>query len=330
MKRIRTALALCLCVALTACGAFESETPATTERALTQIKVGALLVPDAAPAHIALKRGFFRDEGLDVTMEPIQAASMALPALDGGSLQFALLNYVTVVLSTAEGDAKLVMVADSYEAAEDTFVVMVRKNSSHKTMLDLKGKKVGVASRKSIGSLTVASALKTVGLKESDVELVEFPLPEMAAQLIGGTVDAAWMTQPYIQDISKKHGARKLQDMAKDAMANIPVAGWGTTTAYAKANPHVVAAFQRAIGKAQQIAAKDRKAVEEVLPTYTKIDAATAATIALGNFPTTMDPNRLQRIPDAMLEHDYLTKPFIVKELLAPAPALAPTPIRDQ
>jgi len=328
MRRLLTALSLALCVAVAACGAPESES-ADTEGALTSITVGALLVPDAAPAHIALRRGFFRDEGLDVTMEPIQAAAMALPALEGGSQQFALLNYVSVVLSASKG-AKITMVADSYQAAEDTFVVMVRADSPYKTMADLKGKKIAVASRQSIGSLTIASALKTVGLTESDVELVEFPLPAMAAQLIEGTVDATWMTQPYITDIEKKLGARKLQDMAKDAMANIPVAGWGTTTAYAQQNPRVVAAFQRAIGKAQQIAASDRRAVEEILPTYTKIDAATAATIALGTFPTTMDKSRLQRIPDAMLEHGYLTEKFDIGSLLAPAPASASTTPRDQ
>ncbi|WP_329087745.1 MULTISPECIES: ABC transporter substrate-binding protein [unclassified Streptosporangium] len=300
----------------------------STERALIPIKVGALLVPDAAPAHIAFRRGLFRDEGLDVRLEPIQAASAALPALDGGSLQFALLNYVTAIMATAEGDAKLLMVADSYQAADGTFVVMVKGGSSYKTMADLRGRKIGVASRRSIGSITVASALKTFNMAESDVDLVEFPLPDMPALLEAGTIDAAWMTQPYVLNAAQKTGARELQDMTKGGpMADFPIAGWGVTAAYAKENPHVVAAFRRAIGKAQQIAANDRRAVEEVLPTYTKIDAATAAVIPLGTFPTTLEEGRLQRVADTMLEHGYLTEPFKVSALLAaqtPSPSSAP------
>ena len=61
--------------------------------------------------------------------------------------------------------------------------------------------------------------------------------------------------------------------------------------------------------------AKD-KAVEEILPTYTKIDAATAAVITLGSFPTTLDETRLQRVADLMLEQGYLKSPLQAKAIL--------------
>ncbi|WP_433259319.1 ABC transporter substrate-binding protein (plasmid) [Streptosporangium sp. CA-135522] len=296
---------------------------ATTGHPLTPITVGALEVPDAAPAYIARQNGYFRAEGLNVTIEPIQGAGPALPALLGGSLQVIQANYVTVIQAAASGQ-KLLVIADNYQAAPGCFVLMVRKDSPIKSMADLKGLKVGVATRKSIGSLTVASALGVHGLKESDVDLVEFRLPEMVAALQKGIIAAAWLTEPFITQGEADHGLERLQDMIKDGpMEDFPIAGWAVSATWAAKNPRLVAAFQRAIIRAQHDAADDRNAVTQVIPTYTKIPPQTAGIITLGTFPTSLDADRIQRVANAMLEHGYLTKKFDVRPLLAPA--LTPT-----
>ncbi|MFB4278843.1 hypothetical protein ACBJ59_26375 [Nonomuraea sp. MTCD27] len=50
---------------------------------------------------------------------------------------------------------------------------------------------------------------------------------------------------------------------------------------------------------------------------YTKIDAATAATMKLGGFSTSVDPVRVQRVADLMLEFGYLKQRLDVAPLLA-------------
>ncbi|GAA2860130.1 ABC transporter substrate-binding protein [Streptosporangium fragile] len=305
-------------LALSACGG--SDTPADTAAGAgglekTQIKIGALPIPDSAALYIANKKGYFKEEGLNVVIEPVPGGAQAQQALVGGSLDATQTNYVSAFIAISGGN-KMKIIADLYQAAPNSFNLMVPKDSSIKTPADLKGKKIAVNSKKNIGTLAVTSVLKTHGLAESDVEFLEFPFPEMAAKLKAGLVDAAWMTEPHLTAAQKNIGAQKLADTMVDATADFPIAGVVVMEEFATKNPKTVAAFQRALGKAQQLAASDRKAVEEILPTFTSIDAATAAVITLGSYPTSLNETRLQRVADLMQEYGYLTSKIDAKALL--------------
>ncbi|WP_433253452.1 ABC transporter substrate-binding protein [Streptosporangium sp. CA-135522] len=305
-------------LALSACGGSDTKTETAGASGLekTKIEIGALPIPDSAALYIANKRGFFKEEGLTVNIQPVQGGAQAQQSLLGGSLDATQSNYVSTFLAASAGN-KLKIIADLYQATPNAFNLMVPKDSSIKTPADLKGKKIAVNSKKNIGTLAVTSVLKTHGLTEKDVQFLEFPFPEMADKLKQGLVDAAWMTEPHLTAVQKNIGAQKLADTMVDSTADFPIADIIVTEDYATKNPKTVAAFQRAIAKGQQVAASDRKAVEEILPTYTKgIDAATAAVITLGTFPTSLDATRLQRVADLMLEQGYLTSKLDAKSLI--------------
>src|SRR5690606_4455125 len=123
--------------------------------------------------------------------------------------------------------------------------------------------------------------------------------------LESGQVDAAAMVEPFIT-VASKAGARIVVDQMTGPTEDFPIAGWLTTESIANKYPKTLAAFQRALHKAQELVANDRKIVDEVLPKYTKIDAATAAVIALGSYPTSLSEARLQRVADLMKEYGYL------------------------
>ena len=77
-----------------------------------------------------------------------------------------------------------------------------------------------------------------------------------------------------------------------------------------------MAAFQRAIAKAQELLA-DRQVLAQTLPTYTQINATTAATLHVGVYPTSINATRLQRVADVMQEYGYSKQPIDVKSLLS-------------
>lgn len=312
-------------LALTACSGPDADDAAAGGTGLekSEITVGALLVPDAAPLHIALERGFFAAEGLTVRHEPIQGAAFALPRLQAGTMDVAMLNYITVFAAQEKKVGRFKLIADGYQGAPNTFVLMVPGDSKVKTPADLKGKKIAVATLNSIGTLTTEAALKGAGVdvKRDGIQYTEIPLPNMLEAMKNHQVDAYWMTEPFITASQKMLGARKLLDTMSGATADLPVSGWGVTEEFAARHPKTVAAFQRAIVKAQRIAAEDRRAVVQILPKYTQIDAETAAVIALGTYPTTLNATRLQRVADLMLEHGYLREKFEVQPLLHTPPS---------
>jgi NitT/TauT family transport system substrate-binding protein len=68
------------------------------------------------------------------------------------------------------------------------------------------------------------------------------------------------------------------------------------------------AAFERALAKAQGIAAGDRAKVEEVLPTYIRnVDPEVSKKLTMPGFPTANDPQRIQKLIDLMKEQGQLT-----------------------
>ncbi|MGV9778543.1 ABC transporter substrate-binding protein [Streptosporangium sp. NPDC003464] len=314
----RAAIAgLAAVLALSACGGSDDKPDTANASGLekSKISIGALPIPDSAALYIADKKGFFKAEGLTVDIQVVQGGAQAQQSLFGGSLDATQTNYVSTFLATAAGN-KPKIISDLYQATPNSFNLMVAKDSSIKTPADLKGKKIAVNSLRNIGTLAVTSVLKTHGLTDKDVEFLEFPFPDMAGKLEQGVVDAAWMTEPHLTAVQKNIGAQKLADTMVDSTADFPIAGVIVTEDFAAKNPKTVAAFQRAVAKAQQISASDRKAVEEILPTYTKIDAATAAVITLGTFPTSLDETRLQRVADLMLEQGLLKSKIEAKSLL--------------
>ncbi|MCG5219071.1 ABC transporter substrate-binding protein [Streptosporangium soli] len=281
----------------------------------SELTVGALPIPDSAALYIANKKGFFKAEGLTVTIETVVGGAAAQEGLIGGSLDATQTNYVSAFLAVSAGN-KLKIIADMYQAAPNSFNLMVAKDSGVSTPADLRGKKIAVNTLKNIGTLAVASVLKSHGLTENDVDFVEVPFPDMRGQLEKKIVDAAWMTEPHLTAAQTTIGARKLADTMTGPTADFPIAGVAVTEEFATKNPKTVAAFQRAFAKAQQAAAADRKAVEEVLPSYTRIDAATAAVITMGGYPTSLDETRLQRVADLMFEQGYLKSKVEAKSLL--------------
>ena len=77
-----------------------------------------------------------------------------------------------------------------------------------------------------------------------------------------------------------------------------------------------MAAFQRALRKAAELAISDPAVAKAAVPRYTKIDKATTDLMRLGGYVTDIDKTRLQRVAALMLEFGYLKKPYDVSSLL--------------
>ncbi|WP_345694486.1 ABC transporter substrate-binding protein [Nonomuraea thailandensis] len=323
MRLLRTVIALSLIGIVGACAA---PTPPGSGAPLTAITVGIMPIPDCTTIAAAQARGYFTAEGLRVTTVQVQGGGIALPKLESGELQFAIMNYVAAIQKESREPGVIKLVTDAYQAAPNAFVLMVPGNSPLKTVSDLRGKRIAVLTLNSVGTLTVQAALKVAGLTQRDVRLSEQPVTEMSTLLQRGHIDAAWMTEPFISAYYAQHGGRKLADMMTGQTADLPIAGWATSAAFARNHPGTVLAFQRAMQRAQADVAADRGLIARLLPTYTKIDADAAANITIGIFPLDLAPTRIQKVADLMLEYDYITDALDIRPLLLPPPPAPTTP----
>ena len=76
-------------------------------------------------------------------------------------------------------------------------VIMVRSDSTARTIKDLRGRRVAIPSRFAVDHLFVRRMLKEHGMTVRDVELVEMAPPEMPAALYARQVDAYATGEPF-------------------------------------------------------------------------------------------------------------------------------------
>ncbi|MBA9004671.1 ABC transporter substrate-binding protein [Thermomonospora cellulosilytica] len=265
------------------------------------ITVAALPLVDGAALHVGLKQKLFEAEGLKVQVKPVQQSIQALPALAKGDVDvIAGANYVTFLQAHEKGTLKLSILAEGAALTPNMMNVLVTPDSPIKSAKDLEGRKVAVNIPNNIQSLTLNAILKANNVDPTRIQYIQVPFPQMGAALEKGQVDAIHVVEPFLSDTQKKLGARVVVNGGGEPVTGVPISGYVTTQDFAAKNPKTAAAFQRAMLKAQQAAAGDRKRVEEVLPGYAHIEPQVASVITMPDFPTSVNTTRLQRIVDLM------------------------------
>jgi NitT/TauT family transport system substrate-binding protein len=284
-----------------------------------KLNIGVLPIVDVAAIQQAQAAGYFKAEGLDVTLTTVNSGAEAMPKLIAGDLDMTWTNWTSVIAASQQGVAKgvgdLRALNASYQAAPGSFLILTRPENNIKSPQDLVGKKVAINAQGSITELIAKSALQSNGVDPATVNYPPIAFPDMPAALANHTVDATVVLEPFLTT-EEQAGAVTVLDAASGPTSEIPIAGVTATGNFVKDNPNTVAAFQRAIDKSQAEVA-DRSVVEKLLPTYTKITPDQAPLLNIGTWPTTIDATRLQRVADLMTQFGLLQGSFDVKPLLA-------------
>jgi NitT/TauT family transport system substrate-binding protein len=141
MKKVVLASAAILTAAL-AGAALVSTQAQTAARPPVQVKLQLKWFPQSqfAGYFVAQSRGYFRAEGLDVTLVPAGDAN-PVGAVAAGAADFGT-TWITDFLVSREKGQKIVHIAQMFQRSGFTLVTLA--DSGIKTVADLKGKKVGV------------------------------------------------------------------------------------------------------------------------------------------------------------------------------------------
>ncbi|MFI6922313.1 ABC transporter substrate-binding protein [Nonomuraea spiralis] len=272
------------------------------------VKVGVVPSVESAPVYVALEQGYFAEEGLTVQPRIVSGAAAAVPELAMGTLDLAQTDYATL-FKTDELGKSFRIVSSLHQAAPGSFAIAVAPVSGIRTAADLRKKKIAVPNLAGLGQLALAGVLKRAGLTFRDVLLVEKPYPEMLLAMDKGQVDAALLAEPYVTVGRESGRARIVEDPMTREFANVYTAGMSATDEWIRANPRTLAAFRRALVKAQRLIATDPQQARDALTRYTKITTASAAHVAIGSYPAEPDLAQLQRVADLARAYGLLVRP---------------------
>ena len=150
------------------------------------------------PLTIAEQLGYFKAEGLEVTIVDFAGGARALQALVGGSADVVSGAFEHTVNMQAKGQRLRAFVLQG-RAPQVVLGVNPKTLPNFKTVADLRGKKIGVTAPGSSTNVMANFVLAKAGLKPSDVSIVGVGAAQGAvAAMRAGQIDAISNLDPVI------------------------------------------------------------------------------------------------------------------------------------
>jgi NitT/TauT family transport system substrate-binding protein len=144
---------------------------AKPEKSKVTLGVGGKPLLYYLPLTIAERKGYFKEEGLDVEINDFGGGAKSLQALIGGSVDVVTGAYEHTIRMQAKGqDVRAITELGRFPA----IVIAVKKDKAGqvKSAGDFKGLKIGVTAPGSSTALTAQYAMVKAGLKPSDAAII--------------------------------------------------------------------------------------------------------------------------------------------------------------
>jgi ABC-type nitrate/sulfonate/bicarbonate transport system substrate-binding protein len=214
----------------------------------------------SVPYYVAVSKGFFREEGMDV--EIIQAnPRLGVMALINGDVPFTG-TFVSTVRGILSGfPLKIILVS----LKKGVYYLIA--HPSIQDIQDLKGKKLGVSSIRGSDHLVAEELLKSKGFNPAQLQPVVLGDTSVRLQsVITGAVEVTTLSPPH-DLMAQRSGAKVLAGPPEIGM---PASGMITSDRVIKENPQFVRRGVRAMLRANRMIEENRQETIRILLHWVK------------------------------------------------------------
>ena len=182
------------------------------EKKEVQVAVGGKTSLYYLPLTIAEQLGYFKDEGLAVSIADFAGGSQALRAVVGGSADVVSGAYEHTLNMQPKGQYLQCFVQQG-RAPQIAIGISTARAKTYKSPKDLKGLKVGVSAPGSSTHMVVNYFISREGLKPSDISVVGVGLGATAiSALKSGQIDAVSNTDPVMTKLEQDGDVKIIAD----------------------------------------------------------------------------------------------------------------------
>ncbi len=178
---------------------------------LLKVPVGISPVMSSAAMFIAKERGYFREEGIDVVINPFKASGAKMvPFLATGQLFVAGGNVNAGMYNAIAQDIPIKIVADkgTVSPGHGYLALIVRKDhldsGRYRDLKDLKGMTLAVTAKGVSQQIVIEKYLRKAGLILKDIKLVTLAYADMNIALANKSIDATVQIEPFVA-VAIKH-----------------------------------------------------------------------------------------------------------------------------
>ena len=221
----------------------------------TKFKIGSSRdLQLGAQLGIAMHKGFFKEEGLDIQVAYFTSGAEMTSALAAGQLKLGSFgDFPTVNMIAGNLPVKIITGVAEISGTQQLVV-----NKGVKKPEDLKGKKIALTVGSSAESL-FAATLDHFGVPLDSVEVLNMSAPEQVAAMARGDVDGITVWQPYVLRAKNQAGGHALISALKSFIPGMegPLSYYAAysvlvvRTEWLDKNPNTMLKVLRAMKKAQ-------------------------------------------------------------------------------
>ena len=262
------------------------------------------------------------EQGIEVQWTEFPGGPQLLEGLNVGSIDFGTTGEAPPIFAQAAG-ADLLYVAHE-PSAPTSEAILVPKDSSLKSVSELKGKKIALNKGSNVHYLLVR-ALEDAGLKYSDIQPVYLPPADARAAFERGSVDAWVIWDPFQAAAEHQLQARTLRN-GEGLVANHQF--YLAARPYAEKHPEVVSVLVEEIrsvgGWIRQNSAEATQQVAPLLGLAPEITRTAVERQAYGAQLITPDVvEAQQQIADTFSDLKLIPKRLSIKDVIWTPPASA-------
>jgi NitT/TauT family transport system substrate-binding protein len=295
-------------------GITEAAAQSKTELVDVTFSLDFIVLGRNAPFFVAIEKGFYKEEGLNVNIVPAKGTAQAIQNVDGGVAQIGFTDVASLVIAHANGST--VKVASViYQKAPYAFFSL-DPGAKVKSLKDLEGLRVGSNAGSFITNIAKAM-MRNQGLDASKLTMESIEPSARIAMLATGKVPAIdfyIITKPAVERAVTD--AKVVTFLFADHGLDIYSNGIGATEAYIKDHPQVVKGFVKATLKGFQYTFHHPEEAADVIQKHAKalnkeitleelqiVKDLTVTPETAANGLGTFTPERMKKSVDWMVEN---------------------------
>ncbi|SFS99186.1 ABC transporter substrate-binding protein [Marininema halotolerans] len=253
-----------------------------------------------APQYVAIEKGFFKQEGIEVNLRDGMGGDKTMAALLSGDADIVLVGAETGVYVTA-GGAKDPVVGIAQLTQTDGSFLVSRKPSTHFQWSDLKGKKLLGQRKGGMPEMVSEHVQRKNGVTPfNDVTIIQnVDYKNLPAAFASGTGDYVQLFEPFASQLEKEGKGTVVASFGKDS-GNLPYTVYLTRSGALKKYPDRYQRYIRALYQAQQWCASHTP--------------AEIAKVIKPRFPQTDDEILTRVLERYQSQKSWATDPIIDKE----------------
>jgi NitT/TauT family transport system substrate-binding protein len=287
--------------------------------AQVKTKLGYMKIVDNAAMFMAMDRGFFKAEGLELEPVPMAGGAVIVQGVNSGDLQFGWTNVISLYQAYVEGfDFKLIAGgATNLRSSNETHAIEVLKDSLIKRAKDLEGKTVAVNTLNNIVQLMAMAWVDKNGGSSAKVKFIELPFPQMEAALVAGKVDAISVQEPFAAVAARKPQIRVLANPWGDVVPKFLIASWFASEKWVQKNRGTAEAFVRAVNRGMDAIHSDKEGARAAMIKWAGLKPDMVGKMGLPLFDKTLSEKDLQATIDLTFKYKLISRRIKAREVIS-------------